>query len=441
MPSSSRLALALLLTLFASTALASDWPRFRGESGLGISSDDKPIPTEWSDSKNLKWKCTLPGPGLSSPIIVGDRVYVTSWTGYETGEGSSDDQKNLKRALVCVDRNNGEIVWTKSVDAVLPEDEYRGMFAENGYASHTPVCDGERIYCFFGKSGVVAFDLEGNQLWQTSVGTGLDPRGWGSASSPVLYGDLVIVTAGAESESVVALDKKTGKEVWKQEAPTLSGTWSTPVVVKLDDSRTDIVLSVPGEVWGLNPENGKLRWFCAQEGSNANSATASVVVSPGENPVAYVLASRDSDAVAVRVGGKDDVTASNVVWTNKQASRIGTPVLYENRLYSISGGIATCINAETGEQIYKERLRGGTGGGGGGGGVRGGDYSSPIIADGRIYYVSRGGDGYVIKLGDQFEQLATNRFESETGEFSATPAVSDGQLLIRSTTTLYCVGE
>lgn len=435
---SLRVLLVLLLLVVSTSATASDWLRFRGDSGTGLSTDEKSLPTTWGDEENLKWKCELPGPGLSSPIVVGDKVFVTCWTGYAAGEGSSDNMENLKRALVCVDRNSGDILWTESVDAVLPEDEFRGMFAENGYASHTPASDGERVYCFFGKSGVYAFDLEGKQLWNTSVGTGLDPRHWGSASSPVLYNDMVIITAGAESESIVALDKTDGHEVWKQEAPTLSGTWTTPVIVQVDDQRTDIVLNVPGEVWGLNPQNGKLRWYCIQPGGESNSATGSLVVSQGPDPVAYVLGSRDSDAVAVSVGGKGDVTDS-AVWTNNASGRIGTPVLYEGRLYWVSGGIATCVDAETGDQVYKERLRGVSGGGGGRG--PGGDYSSAVIADDKLYYISRNGDGFVIKAGEEFEQLATNRFDSDTGEFSATPAVSDGQLFIRSTSTLYCVEQ
>lgn len=433
----SRTVAVAVVMLYSTAALAGDWPRFRGPAGSGVSDNSGSIPTTWSDTENLAWKTPLPGPGLSSPIVVGDRVYVTCWTGYETGAGSSDNPENLKRALVCVDRQSGDILWTKSVESVLPEDEFRGMFAENGYASHTPACDGEHIYCFFGKTGVVAFDLEGNQLWQTSVGTGLDPRGWGSASSPILYENLVIVTASAESESLVALDKATGKEVWREEAPTLVGTWTTPVLVALDGDRTDLVISVPSELWGLNPRTGKLRWYCIQPGGESNSATASVVVSEGPEPVAYVLGGRDNGSMAAKVGGKGDVTQANIVWQGSDRASIGTPLLHAGRLYWISRGIANCINAETGDEIYKERLRGG----GGSGGVRGGDYSSPILADGKIYFVTRSGTGHVLKVGDEFEQLAANRFESEQGEYSATPAVSNGQLFIRSTSTLYCVSN
>jgi hypothetical protein len=226
--------------------------------------------------------------------------------------------------------------------------------------------------------------------------------------------------------------------VWKEEAPTLAGTWSTPVVVQVDDDCTDLVISVPSELWGVNPKTGKLRWYCLQPGGESNSVTSSVVVSEGSNPVAYVLGGRDNGSMAVKIGGKGDITESNTIWQGNDRGSIGTPVLHENRLYWISRGIANCINAETGAQIYKERLGGGSGGARD---FRSGDYSSPIIADGKLYFITRSGMGYVIKLGDEFEQLAANRFESEAGEFSATPAVSDGQLFLRSTNTLYCVSN
>ncbi|MCA9240049.1 MAG: PQQ-binding-like beta-propeller repeat protein [Planctomycetales bacterium] len=196
---------ALLLT--GAVAHAGDWTRFRGPDGSGVSPDNSPTPVSWSETENLKWSLQLPGPGLSSPIIYGDKVFVTCWTGYEAGGDSSDDINDLKRCVVCVDRTSGEVLWNEAVDAVQPEERYQGMFAENGYASHTPVTDGQRVYAFLGKSGVVAFDMEGNRLWQTSVGAGEGMNGWGTASSPILYKDTVIVTAAAESNAIVALSE------------------------------------------------------------------------------------------------------------------------------------------------------------------------------------------------------------------------------------------
>ncbi len=205
-----------VLLLSVGVAGAADWTRFRGPNGSGISPDKQATPLTWSESENLKWKVQLPGPGLSSPIVVGNRVFVTCWSGYGVDGQNPGDQKDLKRHLVCINRESGKEYWTQSIDPYLPEDRYAGMFAENGYASHTPVSDGERVYVFFGKTGVLAFDLDGKKLWQKSVGTESGARGWGSASSLVLYKNLLIVTASAENEALVALNKETGEQVWKQ---------------------------------------------------------------------------------------------------------------------------------------------------------------------------------------------------------------------------------
>ena len=204
-----------ILAFSTGTAPAGDWPRFHGPDGSGISPDTQPLPVKWSETENLKWKCKLPGPGSSSPIVVGQRVFVTCWTGYGMDRDNVGDQKDLRRHLICLDRDTGNVLWDKSVEPVLPEDPYSGNFTQHGYASHTPVSDGQRVYVFFGKTGVLAFDLDGKKLWQTSVGTGSGPHGWGTASSPILYKNLVIVTASAESKSLVALNKETGKEVWR----------------------------------------------------------------------------------------------------------------------------------------------------------------------------------------------------------------------------------
>lgn len=157
-------------------------------------------------------------------------MFLTCWTGYAAGgESGEGDLENLKRHLLCIDRLSGKILWNRAVKAELPEDNYGGMFAQHGYASHTPVSDGTRVFAFFGKSGVHAFAMDGTPLWSADVGDGLDRRRWGSSSSPILYKNLVIVTASPESQSMIALDRDTGKEVWKSEADGYSGTWGSPV--------------------------------------------------------------------------------------------------------------------------------------------------------------------------------------------------------------------
>ncbi len=428
----------------------SDWLRFRGPHGAGKAAESAASPVTWSETENLKWKLALPGPGSSSPIVVGDKIFVTSWSGYGVDQEDPGDQQNLVRHLTCVDRNSGEAIWTKDVEPYLPEDEYRGMFTENGYASHTPVSDGEAVFAFFGKTGVVAFAIDGERLWQESVGTESGARGWGSASSPVLYNDLLIVTAAAESEAMVALDKTSGKEVWRAEAAGFNSVWGTPILVEVDEQRTDLVIAVPGEVWGFNPDNGKLRWIC--EALGTSSFCSSVVAHDG---VIYALETGPGGGggVAIRAGGKGDITDTHILWQGRQPGRIGSPLVHDGKIYAFSRGVANCFSTDDGEEIYKGRLqanasaapaadaerdsgrrsRGRRGRGGGQ------DYGSPVMADGKIYFTSRAGDTSVIRAGGEFEQLAANRVTSDREDFSATPAISRGELFIRSSKHLYCV--
>lgn len=446
---------------------ASDWTRFRGPNGAGVSEDKEKLPAEFGDSKNLKWKLEIPGPGGSSPIVFGDKVFITYWSGYGVGDGQGTLEE-LKRHLICVDRGTGKIVWDASLPAILPEEEYGGMFAEHGYATHTPVCDGERVYVFFGKSGVVAYDMEGKQVWQTAVGDQLDSKHWGSSSSPIVHGNLLIVPATVESLSLVALDKTTGKEVWRQTADGMASTWGTPILVENAEKQAEIVFAVPGEIWGLNPETGKLRWYC--EGPKSNSMCSSVTYANG------LLFAGESGpggggALAIKPGTKGDVTATNKVWESNLQNRVGTPVVHDGLVYFISNKIVTCIEADTGKEVYRERLstpagapnagpggapggpgpgpggpgqggpgQGGPGGRGGGrrGGMGGQDYSSPVIGDGKIFYQSRNGEIYVIQTGREFKELSRNKFDG-SGQAIATPAISQGEIFIRTQKGLYCV--
>ena len=463
-----------ILALGAGAAWAGDWARLHGPDGNGISPDTQPLPVTWSDKENLIWKYAMPGPGSSSPIVVGNRVFVTCWTGYGVDRDNVGDEKDLRRHLICLDRDCGKPLWDKSIEPVLPEDPYSGMFTQHGYASHTPVSDGQRVYVFFGKTGVLAFDLDGKKLWQTGVGTGSGPHGWGSASSPILYNDLVIVTASAESESLVALNKETGKEVWRQKDSGFSGTWGTPILVECGKGRTDLVVAVPFKIWAFNPDDGKPRWQC--DGLSNNSICSSPIAHDG---VVYALETGPSGGgtVAVRAGGEGDVTKTHVVWRGTERSRIGTPVLDKGRIYWFGSHLANCIDAATGKQVYQTRVGGpaaaeppgpakpaakpavgpaagpgpgpgapGPGGprpkpgSGRGGGMRGQDYASPILVNGNIYFVCRSGETLVYATGPEFKLLGQNRFGSDGGDFSATPAVSDGLLFIRSSKNLYCVG-
>jgi outer membrane protein assembly factor BamB len=456
------LALGLSAIVFCSIVAAADWARFHGPDGSGVSTDRQSLPATWSEKANVKWKIKLPGPGSSSPIVVGQRVVVTCWTGYAADPSSEGDQKDLRRHVVCLDRETGKVLWDAAVEPFLPEDPYSGQFTQHGYTSHTPVSDGKRIYVFFGKTGVLAFDLDGKKLWQTSVGTGSGARGWGTASSPILHKNLVIIPATAESESLVALNQEDGKEVWRYKDRGLSLVWGTPVLVNCGEGRTDLVVAVPGKILGVDPDGGKLRW--KSDGLASDSICTSAIAGDG---IVYALETgpRGGGNIAVRAGGEGDVSKTNIVWRGKDRSRIVTPVLERGRIYFTNGRAANCLDAATGKSIYRTSLTGGSlpaepqpggfppggdrpsgqrpGGGrpGGRGPLMGQDYSSPILADGKIISLSRSGDAYVYTAGPEFKLLAQNRFAQGSGDFSASPAVSDGQLFIRSSKYLYCIAE
>lgn len=406
-----RLIIVSALFLFSGLQTrAADWPRFRGPQGDG-STTDQSIPTEWSDSKNLKWKLKLPGAGFSSPIVVGKHVFVTAFS------GSGD---SVQRHLLCIDRNTGKQIWKKSVDGASDGGE-RG-FAYHGQASHTPVCDGERVYVMFGSSGARAYDLTGNQLWHQDLGSERNSR-FGTASSPVLYEDLVIITAGAESESMRAFDKKTGKEVWKTEAGSLSGSYSTPLIIKNSEGIDELLMSVTNEVWGVNPKTGKLRWYA--ETRVDTSANPSVLM---KDNIVYVVGGRSGGRTAVRLGGKNDVTDDHVVWSENGGPYVPSPVLHDDKLFWINDrGIATCVDAKTGEEIGRKRLGGRF-------------YASVLLVGDKLYAVSRYDGTYILKANPEFEQIAHNKLSDEN-DFSGSPAVSDGQLFIRSDDSIYCIAN
>jgi outer membrane protein assembly factor BamB len=404
--------LVLLSGVSAPAVAIADWPRFRGPDGSATSTDTD-VPTEWSDKKNLKWVRELPGQGFSSPIVVGDIVFVTCYT------GGASDLANLKRYLVAVDRRKGDILWSKTVPAVLPEFREGGGFSHHGYASHTPASDGERVYVLFGSTGVLAFDLKGKQLWQQSVGTERNAR-FGSASSPILYKDLVIVTAGCESESIRAFDKKTGKEVWKAQARSLAECYSTPLIVQNKDGADEVVISVPYEVWALNPANGKLKWYA--ETAVDGSACTSLVAGDG---VVYAIGGRTGGRTAVKIGGKDDVTKTNVLWSKRGGPYVPSPVLHKDYLYWADKGFVTRVDAKTGEEAGRERLGGAF-------------YASLVAVKDRLYAVSRFDGAYVLETTPKMKQIARNKL-GDSSDFSGSPAVSDGQLFIRSDKYLYCI--
>jgi len=394
---------------------------------MGISDDTK-LPLTWSETKNLKWKTPLPGPGSSSPIIYGDRLFVTCYTGYGIDRSNPGSQENLKRRLLCVNRSDGKILWEKSVDAVLPEDPYRGYISEHGYASSTPITDGRNVYVFFGKTGVLAFDFEGKKLWQVGVGTESSNRRWGSAASPILYKNLLIVNASEESRSIRALDKTNGKEIWKAEGGALELAYGTPCIVDLPDSQQELAIAMPFEIWGLDPDTGKLNWY-AETDLDGNVCPSIIA----RDEIVYAFGGfRRTGSVAVRAGGRDSANPTALLWATRDGSYVPSPVILNGHLYWVSDlGLACCMDAKSGKLLYRERLS-----------ARGGGkpfYASVVLANDRLYAVSRTSGTFVLAARPQFKQLAQNRLESDTSDFNASPAVSNGQIFLRSNKSLYCI--
>lgn len=386
------------------------WPQFRGPGGLGLV-NARGLPVQWGPGRGIVWKTDLPGAGTSSPVVIGDRIYLTAYTG-EPGSG-------LRLHLLAMARADGRVLWKKDIAPRLPE---QGQIREgHGWASSTVAADRERIFAFFGKTGVLAFDPSGRQLWQTDVGSGLN--GWGSSNSPILFGNLVIVNASVESESLVALDRNTGREVWR--ARGIQQSWNTPVLVPVGDGRTQLVVAVFGKVLGLDPQTGRQVWSCNTD--IGWYMVPSVVHGGG---VVYCIGGRTGGALAIRMGGTGDVTGTHRLWTMRKGSNVSSPVLVGSHLYWVHEnlGVAYCVEASTGRLVYEERLPG-----------SGQIYASALAGDGKLYYVGRNGRVFVLAAAPRFQVLGSSDMR-DGGVFNASPAAAGGQLLIRSDRALYCVG-
>ena len=440
--------LLVLVRLLAGGAAASDWPRFRGPNGTGLAADSASTPTTWSPTKNLQWKTPLPGSGISSPIVVGRRVFVTCYTGYGLNREAPGDQKDLKRHLVCIDRHSGDILWDKTVDPYLPEDEFSGLgLPEHGYASHTPVSDGEHVYVFFGKSGALAFDLDGNEIWHNDrLGSQSDKQRWGSSSSPIVVGNVLVVSAGPEGRAIYGLNKNTGEEIWRatgENPEALGNVWSTPVESNDGRGRTDVVIGVTNQIWGLNPNTGEQRWVYKNFPGWCFNTTLAV-----SDELIVGVEGKGGLSFALRPGGEGDIAESQVAWSHGTNNRFASPVLFDGRGYYVSSEVIHCFDVTTGEEIFKARLPEGTDSSDGGvrgprkSGDEGSDFSSPVIADCKLYFVMRPGEIQVIDAtAKEFKSLAVNRIATESEDFSATPAISDGQIFFRSNKHLYCISS
>jgi outer membrane protein assembly factor BamB len=405
-----------LVLSVSSVSSAGDWQQFRGPGGLGVSSETN-LPTRWSDTENLLWKTGMPGAGSSSPIILGNRIYLTCYSGYGVSRRDSENMEDLRRHVVCVNRAEGKIVWNKTLLPKLPESE---RVRDHGYAAPTPTTDGKHLYIFFGKSGVYKFDLKGNQIWNTDVGS--KTHGWGCGTSPVLYQNLVIVNASVESSSLVALDKQSGREAWR--APGIRASWNTPILVDVKGGKQELVVSVQESILGFDPQTGEQLWSCR---GISDYVCPSAVAKDG---IVYVIGGRSSKAIAVRAGGRGDVTETRRLWDAQVGANVSSPVIFGDHLYWVSdrNQTAYCLRLDTGEIEYQKRFNISP-------------YASTVTADGKLYVVDRHQGTYVLAAKPKFEHISRNRFEDDDSTFNASIAISDGNIFIRSDRFLYCIGK
>ncbi|NOX98582.1 MAG: PQQ-binding-like beta-propeller repeat protein [Verrucomicrobia bacterium] len=432
-----RLSIFILLVCASScSALADNWARFRGPNGTGISNGDTSrVPLKWSDKENLKWKTELPGPGSSSPIVWGDRVYVTCYTGYGDGSGGGSPG-DVKRHLIALTRKDGKVLWSKVIAAEAAiEDPYKSFVTRHGYASNTPVTDGERIYCFFGKPGVFAFDWDGKPLWQQSVYKLESSRRWGSASSPILHAGKVIVKAGDEALTVYAFDAQSGKKLWEIEDKALDQNYGTPVLHRVDENRSDLILAVNGKMSGIDPATGKSRWF-SKMGLTGGLTSSPLVF--GDH-VVLLGGFPKTKGTAFKLGMTGDVSDTAPLWENsKVKTYLTTPVYHDGYLYYIrEEGIACCADPLTGKLIYAERIEGAASGSTGKGNPF---YASPVLVNGHLVVVSRTAGTFIIEAKPKYKLVRVNKVDGDKSRFQGTPAVGDGQIFLRSDDAVYCFG-
>ncbi len=385
--------------------LAQDWPEFRGPTGQGYS-EEHGLPLTWSETQNVRWKVAIPGKGWSSPAILGNRIWLTTAT---------EEGKSLR--AISVDRDTGallqniEIIRLNSPGPINPK---------NSYASPTPVLEDDRIYLHFGANGTACITQSGEIVWKTRLE--YDNGQHGPGSSPVLYDDLLIVSCdGRDIQYVVALDKRTGKVRWKKLRKGYQA-YTTPLILRLPQG--DQVIS-PGAFRAIayEPRTGKEIWY-VKYGDGFSNVPRPVY---GNGLVFICTGFQEPSLLAVRVDGRGDVTKSHVVWTLKRGAPLTpSPLLVGDELYLVSdGGIATCVDARTGNEYWQARV--------------GGNHSaSPIYADGRIYFLSEEGESVVIEPGKRFKILATNQLD---GASLASMAVSNRSIYIRTQTHLYRLSE
>jgi outer membrane protein assembly factor BamB len=426
------------LCLCVGIAQADNWPAWRGPTGQGHTTE-KNLPLKWSAKENVKWKIPLQYPGYSTPVVWGDKIFLTQANKdpnppKKDAKGKVDPKQRKDgsvRSLVCLSRADGKVLWKADVQY----NEFERNWSDYPYAHASPVTDGERVVVSFGSAGVYCYDFAGKELWKRTD-LGKWDHVFGNSASPVLYSDLAIQWCGPNDPKgdnyLVAMNKKTGETVWRHDEPY--GSWSTPVVAKVKD-QDQIVLgqskdvkgrpeSDHGFLKGIDPKTGKELWKC--QGLNSYVYTSALV---GDG-VAVGMSGYGGSALGVKLGGTGDITKDRLWWHKAPANqRVGSGVIVDGHVYVVDdNGLAHCYELTTGKDTW------------GGERVRGSTWGSMVHSDGRLYILMKNGDTLVMAAKPKYELLATNSLGQGEGSNSSI-AVSDGELFIRTFKHLYCISE
>jgi len=425
------------LTCAFSADVPGDWPRWRGPFDTGVARGD--APTTWNDTTNIAWKLEIPGKGHSSPVIWGDTLFLTTAIptqpaaapasppagGRGFGQGASGPQPEHKLSVLAYNRRTGKLLWQHSPRTVKPHEGYHQRYGS--FASNSPVTDGKRLYTFFGSNGAYAYSLDGKLLWQFDPGIQMHMRmAFGEGTAAVLDNDTLLLNYDHEGDCVLyALDTATGNVRWKMPRQEQSN-WAPPLVVTHNGLRQAIVPAT-NKIRAYDMRDGSLLWECA--GLGANPIPAPVIFN---DTVLVMSGFRNPNLLAIKLGRKGDLTGTDAIaWsTNKGTSYTPSPVLHQGKFYFITdSGLLSNLDAATGKPFY-ERVR------------LPKPYNfkaSPIAVNNKLYLSTEEGDVVIVKMGETFEVLATNSLANQS--FIATPAVSGGDLYLRSETHLFCVRQ
>jgi outer membrane protein assembly factor BamB len=411
-----------------------NWPQWRGPFGTGAALNADP-PIEWSETKNVRWKVALPGKGHSTPIVWGDRIFLTAAVPFglvlppkfSTAPGTHDGVPVTQRhefVVLAVDRRDGNVLWRKSVHKKLPHE---GGHYTGSLASNSAVTDGEHVYAFFGSHGLYCLDMHGEVKWEKQFGEMQTKHGHGESASPVLYGETLFVNWDQDGPCFVeAFDKRTGDRRWKVDRSEET-SWSSPIIVE-NDGQPMLIVAGTNRVRAYDPETGKVIWEC---GGLSSNIVATPVASDG---MVFVGSSYEKKALlAIRLdGAKGDITATDrVAWTrNRGTPYVPSPLLYGDAIYFLTHyqGILSRVEAVTGvDKPGPIRL-----------GRMGNIYASPVAGGGRIYVTDLEGKTIVVSHDDQPKVLSENILDDE---FAASAAIAGRELFLRGKTHLYCIAE